>query len=223
MNKVDENILLQLSNVWRYFGRVTALRGIDLSIRQGQRWVFFGGNGAGKTTLLRTMAGLLRPSRGEVFYEGDILSQSRESFHRRLGFLSHDSMLYDGMTVQENLRFRRALYSLPDEEKAVRSILEEHRLDHLSGEQVRNLSRGYRQRVALACTLVHNPGMVILDEPLSGLDSSAKNFFNEHLSRNSSMTLILASHDQQWAQQLCPNAAVLEQGAVSILRQEAGP
>lgn len=159
----------------RSFGRVTVLRDLDLTLAPGEALAVAGPNGAGKTTLLRLLSGLLRPSAGEVHVFGRAL-HGDPSARRTIGFLSHHSLLYDDLTVLENLTFAARLYGLAHPLERAREALEEAGLAARGGEFPPRLSRGLLQRAAIARALVHRPRVVLLDEPFTALDepSSAR-------------------------------------------------
>jgi heme exporter protein A len=161
---------LQAQGIERRFGSARVLRGVDLTVQAGQLHVIAGPNGAGKTTLLRILAGLSRPSAGRVQVFGHSLREHPR--HRReMGLLSHQSFLYDDLTPLENLAFTARLYGLPDPEAAARAGLERVGLAHRADDPVRRLSRGMVQRVAIARALLHQPRIMLFDEPFTGLDA----------------------------------------------------
>lgn len=160
----------------RNFGRVTVLRDIDLILAPGEALAVAGPNGAGKTTLLRLLAGLLRPSAGEIVIHGRSL-RGDHAARRSVGFLSHQSLLYDDLTILENLAFAARLYGLERPVDAARAALEAAGLSARAGDAPARLSRGLLQRAALARALLHGPRVVLLDEPFTALDEpSAASF-----------------------------------------------
>ena len=160
--------LLEVRGLVRRYGRITVLDGIDLTLRAGEALLILGPNGAGKSTLLRTLAGLARPDRGTVRLAGAPVPESR----RRVGYLAHDSLLYDELTVEENLRFAARLQG-PVDDAAIARALETGELKAQRDRLVRHLSRGQSQRAALARALLHGPDLLLLDEPYTGLDSAS--------------------------------------------------
>ena len=153
----------------RSFGRVTVLRDIDLILAPGEALAVAGPNGAGKTTLLRLLAGLLRPSAGEIVIHGRSL-RGDHAARRSVGFLSHQSLLYDDLTVLENLAFAARLYGLERPVDAARAALDAAGLAARVGDSPARLSRGLLQRAALARALLHRPRVLLLDEPFTALD-----------------------------------------------------
>ncbi len=169
----------------------------------------FGPNGAGKTTLLRLLSGAIRPTSGRVEVEGGA-SARRAGF----GLLSHRSFLYDGLTAEENLHFYARLYRLSRARARVRGALAGVGLDARRGELVKRFSRGMRQRLALARTLLHDPGVVLLDEPYTGLDARAASSLRELLGRlrAEQRTVVLVTHNLSQGLELADRVAVMVAG-----------
>jgi heme exporter protein A len=157
-----------LEGVSRTFGPVRALAGIDLTIPTGTSIALMGSNGAGKTTLLRVIAGLATPTAGRVRIAGVDRRRAGPGLRALLGYVGHQSMLYAELTVRENLAFHAALHGLP--EQVVESIAARFDVTHALDRPVRVLSRGTKQRASLARALVHDPMILLLDEPYTGLD-----------------------------------------------------
>jgi heme exporter protein A len=204
---------LSALGVHRSFGAARVLRGVDLAVRAGELQVILGPNGAGKTTLLRILAGLSRPSAGSVAVFGHSLRDHPE--HRReLGLLSHASILYDDLTPRENLTFAGRLYRLADPEGAADQALASVGLSHRAGDQVRRLSRGMVQRTAIARALLHQPRILLLDEPFTGLDVPSTVRVLEVLRAQlaAGRALVLVTHNlaEVWA--LATRISVLVQG-----------
>ncbi len=165
--------LLDVQGLVRAFGARVVLRGMDLQLQAGETLAIVGPNGAGKTTLLRCIAGLMRPSAGTVRLDGRVVSGRDPASRAGIGLLSHRPMLYDDLTVAENLEFAARLHGLLDPAARVRAALEAVDLAGRAGESPRTLSRGLLQRAALARALLHDPRLLLLDEPFTGLDAAA--------------------------------------------------
>jgi heme ABC exporter ATP-binding subunit CcmA len=163
--------LLEALDLHRNYGAARVLRGVDLRVGAGETLAVVGPNGAGKTTLLRVLAGLARPTRGEVRVLGRPLHRGDLDARRAVGFLPHQSLLYDDLTVQENIVFGARLFGLADPRGATRRVLQELDLSSRAADRPRNLSRGLLQRAALARALVHTPRVLLLDEPFTALDA----------------------------------------------------
>ena len=165
--------LLQAVGIRRAFGPRVVLRGLDLALAPGETLAVVGPNGAGKSTLLRILAGLIRPSAGEVLLDGARLTPADPASRRTVGLLSHRSLLYDDLTVLENLVFAARLMGVADPRAAARFALAEVDLAARADDSPRTLSRGLLQRAALARALIHQPRLLLLDEPFTGLDAVA--------------------------------------------------
>jgi heme ABC exporter ATP-binding subunit CcmA len=165
--------LLEARGLRRSFGGLRVLRGLDLAVRSGEAVVVAGPNGAGKTTLLRILAGLMRPEAGEVRVLGHPVRGEDPVGRRGIGFVSHQSLLYDDLTLAQNLTFAARLYRLPRPAEAARSALELAGLRSREDESPRRLSRGMTQRAAIARALLHGPRVLLLDEPFTALDAAS--------------------------------------------------
>jgi heme exporter protein A len=196
------------------FGRVQALDGVSLEFRPGILFGVMGPNGAGKTTLLRILCGAVRPTRGEVFVAGHAVSDAEGPWRRRIGLLSHQSFLYPGLSAAENLDFYARLYSLADRRSLVSRALEEVGLAERRGDAVRTFSRGMLQRLALARTLLHDPDVVFLDEPYTGLDPHAAAMLNRTLQRlrDERRTVVLVTHNVSQGLEMADRVAVQVRG-----------
>jgi heme exporter protein A len=162
---------LEVEGLARHYGEREALSDVSLSLDVGQTLVVFGPNGAGKTTLLRVLATLLRPHAGSVRVLGSSLPQEAWAVRGRVGLLGHEPLLYRELTARENLRFHARLHGVGDER--VRELLESLAMGARAGEPLRTLSRGMVQRVAIARAVLHDPALLLLDEPHSSLDPAA--------------------------------------------------
>jgi heme exporter protein A len=207
--------LLEARGLQRSFGRVRILRGIDLSLQRGEALAVVGPNGAGKTTLLRLLAGLMRPTAGEVRVMGEPLTRGADRIRRAIGLLSHQSLLYDDLTLLENLAFAARLYGLDRPRTVAAGALDQAGLGARKGELPRRLSRGLLQRAAIARAMLHNPQVLLLDEPFTGLDASAANRLRADLRARLAQGLgvVLVTHNLAEAWDLATRVAVLVDGA----------
>lgn len=165
--------MIELRRLTKAFGRKIALRGLDLRVAPGESLVLFGPNGAGKTTLIRILSSLSRPTSGAVYIGGLDLKTHAEGIRRHLGVVSHAPLLYDSLTAEENLRFFGRLYGVTDLEARVTLLLEQVGLAARRQDLVRIFSRGMTQRLSIARALLHDPEILLLDEPDTGLDPQA--------------------------------------------------
>ena len=200
----------------RRFGRRRAVAGVQLTIRAGECLALFGPNGAGKTTLLRLLAGLLRPTSGEVRLLGRPLRGGAVADRGRIGLISHQSMLYDVLTVRENVAFAARLHAVSDVDGATDAALVRLGLEGRALSPVRALSRGWQQRVSIARAIVHAPALVLLDEPYTGLDVAGARALTELLLalRDDGAALALVTHAVDEGLALATHAAVMLDGAI---------
>jgi heme exporter protein A len=201
---------LEVRGIARSFGVVRALRGVDFALEAGAALAVFGPNGAGKTTLLRIVAGLLRADRGEVLMGGARFNRADAAQRRRIGLISHASLLYDGLTAFENLRFYARLYGLPDAAGVARRALESVRLEQRADSPAGTMSRGMTQRLAIARALLHDPDIVLLDEPFTGLDQAAAAALRGQLMRlrEERRTIVLVTHNLDEGLELATHVAI---------------
>jgi heme exporter protein A len=189
--------VLRASGLTREYGTVVAVNGIDLEMGPGDFLTIFGPNGAGKTSLLSLLGGRLRPSSGTVVVGGERLDFGETSWRSRIGVLSHQSFLYAHLTVAENLRFFGKLFGLTDLDRRIPERLEQVGLSDRADFKACQLSHGMRQRAALARALLHDPELVLLDEPYTGLDPYAASVLRGVLSslRDGRRTVVMVTHN----------------------------
>ncbi|MGO9320298.1 MAG: heme ABC exporter ATP-binding protein CcmA [Solirubrobacteraceae bacterium] len=184
---------LQVEGLARHYGEREALSDVSLSLGEGQTLVVFGPNGAGKTTLLRVLATLLRPHAGSLSVLGRKLPEEAWAIRGHVGLLGHEPLLYRELTARENLRFHARLYGVGEER--VRELLESVAMDARANEPLRTLSRGMVQRVAVARAVLHDPELLLLDEPNSNLDPAAVELVAPLIGAASRRTRVICSHD----------------------------
>jgi heme ABC exporter ATP-binding subunit CcmA len=202
---------LRARGLCKRLGRQNVLDGVDLELRRGEIAVLLGANGAGKTTLLRVLAGLSLPSRGSVEIAG---SRDRRQARAAVGYVGHETMLYGALSAAENLRFAARLYGHGPER--VRGLLEAAELVGVADQRAESFSRGMRQRLAIARAQVHEPSVLLLDEPFNALDPRAAAALDQTLRhlRDTGAALCLVSHDLERAAKLADVVWVLRRGRV---------
>ncbi len=188
--------VLAAEGLTREFGPVVAVDGIDLELTDGDFLTIFGPNGAGKTSLLSLLGGRLKPTSGTVRVGGQRLDFRETSWRSRIGVLSHQGFLYAHLTVAENLRFFGNLFGLDDLDRRIPERLEQVGLANRADFLSRQLSHGMRQRLALARALLHDPDLVLLDEPYTGLDPYAASVLRDVLSslKDGRRTVVMVTH-----------------------------
>lgn len=196
---------------------MTALAGVDLSLSEGDFYTLFGPNGAGKTTLIRILATLARPSGGKVLVDGLDARQGALEARRRIGLVAHQTLLYRDLTAAENLLLYARLYDLPDPAARVREVLAPVALGHRADDPVGTLSRGMQQRVAIARAILHEPAILLLDEPYSGLDQHAAARLTGTLAEltRQGRTVLMTTHDLEQGLQVCSRAGILAGGRLA--------
>ncbi|MCY4633895.1 MAG: ABC transporter ATP-binding protein [Acidobacteria bacterium] len=215
---------LTVAGVSRHYGRQRALSRVSLNVRAGEIIGLLGPNGAGKSTLLGVLATLIAPSRGRVLY-GDLPARELgAALRRRLGYLSHELQLYPELTAGENLEFFARLYGDTRPADRVAAALAQARLAERGGDRVGGFSRGMRQRLALERALLHEPRLVLLDEPFTGLDERSVGDFVARLRglRAAGRMVLLATHDLDVVDGLLDRAVVLRAGRTVPLAEDGG-
>lgn len=207
---------LAVEGVWKYYGDYPALRDINFNCEAGSCLALIGRNGAGKTTLLRTVAGFSRPMRGKIRILG---KEPRETAARRnVGFIGHGIAVYDELSALENLTLYARLYGLKDPRRRALEWLENTGLERVRDGLVREFSRGMRQRLAVARAFLHEPSVLLLDEPFTALDDRAiavlQRLLREGLTQG--RTIVLSTHQLREALELATHVALLVRGQVAF-------
>ncbi len=208
--------MIHVRGVTKSFGHRVALHGIDLDVVQGECLALVGPNGAGKTTLLRILSTLSRPTAGRVAFDGLDLADSAAEIRRRVGFLSHQPLLYADLSAEENLRFYGRMYDVAHAEERIGELLEWVGLARHRRDLVRTFSRGMNQRLAIARALLHDPPVLLLDEPYTGLDRQAAERLDVLLQEVGlgTRTALLTTHDLERGLSISQRVAVLVEGRI---------
>jgi heme exporter protein A len=212
--------VIELHGLTRHFGERTVLREITLSLGQGQTLAVLGRNGAGKSTLLRILATLLRPHSGEVRLFGEPLPRQGWKVRGRVGLLGHEPLLYRDLTGRENLVYHARLHRVALER--VEQVLVAVGMEQRAEDPVRSLSRGMVQRLTVARAVLHEPQLLLLDEPRSNLDPAAGELVEPLIGRTSGVTRVLTSHDPQAALAEADLVLALSGGAAAYVGPPSG-
>ena len=211
--------MLELQAVERRFGERVALAGVSVRVEEGQTLVVLGPNGAGKTTLLRVLAGLLRPQGGEARVLGATLPGEVWKLRGKVGLVAHEPLLYRDLTPRENLRFHARLHAV--EESRVEAVLAAVGMADRGDDMLAELSRGMVQRVAAARAVLHDPPLLLLDEPWAGLDPAAVELLAPVIGRASGKTRVVVTHDVAGGLEEADVTLGLKDGAATPVEDEA--
>ena len=205
---------LEAKGLVRRFSRLRAVDGITFDLQAGELLTIFGPNGAGKTTLLNILAGVMCPDEGQVLLDGNVVVGSERQWRKEVGLVTHQTMLYDRLTAVENLSFYSKLFSLEDSERRIRDALEGLKIKEVADQPVGSLSRGFQQRIALARALLHDPKILLLDEPYIGLDLYASRLLRDHISqlKDGERTVVLVTHNFGQGLELADRIAIQVSG-----------
>lgn len=209
--------MITVKKLVKRFGLKTVLRGVDFEVQPGEFVALLGPNGAGKTTFLRILASLSRPSIGDVKIAGYQLPNQAAQVRARLGVVSHLPLLYGDLTAEENLRFYARMYNIAHYELRITEVLEMVGLEARRRDLVRTYSRGMQQRLAIGRAVLHDPDVVLFDEPYTGLDQDASSMLDEVLKTVAAKgrTVVMTSHDLARAEDLATRFDILSRGVIS--------
>ena len=203
-----------IQNTTRRFGHITALQNINLTVPTGCVFALFGPNGAGKTTLLRLIATLAKPSSGDIWVSGIDTRRNPHEIRKNIGFISHQTMLYDDLTARENLAFYGRMYGLQNLNDRIEEVLLAVGLKDRQRDRIQKYSRGMKQRLAIARAILHHPLTLLLDEPFTGLDTSAQSILANMIVtlKAEGRTIFLVTHDLARGLALADRFGILFQG-----------
>ncbi len=213
---MNDTPAVEAHGISKTYGHFPALRSIDLTVPQGVSATLFGRNGAGKTTFLKIAATLAKPSNGTLSIYGFDIEQKPEEVRRSIGLLSHNTYVYRDLTPRENLTFFSKLYGLEQTPDSIDGLIQRVGLHRRRNDAVRSFSRGLLQRVGLARVMLHNPRVLLLDEPYTGLDANAVEILNRMLDQavTEGRTVILTTHDIELGLRGATYAHIIDRGKI---------
>jgi heme exporter protein A len=209
--------MIEVNKLIKRFGLKAVLRGLDFKVQPGEFVALLGPNGAGKTTFLRILATLSRPSMGDVKVAGYHLPHQAAQIRARLGVVSHMPLLYEDLTAEENLRFYARMYGISKKEERITDVLGMVGLETRRRDLVRTFSRGMQQRLAIGRAILHDPEVMLFDEPYTGLDQDASSMLDEVLRSVAAQgrTVVMTSHDLARAEELATRFDILSRGVIT--------
>ncbi len=206
---------IEIKNLTKYYGTQKALDNVSFSVDRGTIVGFLGPNGAGKSTLMKIVTGLLTPTSGTVIVEGLDVAENISQIRKMIGYLPENNPLYLDMYVKEYLQYTANIYHLPNTNKVVDEVIERTGLGPECKKKIGELSKGYKQRVGLSQAIIHNPQVLILDEPTTGLDpNQLVEIRNLILELGREKTILLSTHIMQEVQAICHQMAILDHGVL---------
>jgi heme exporter protein A len=212
-----ETALIETRSLIKAYDVLVVLRKLDLRIARGEFVALLGPNGSGKSTLLRLLAGLTRPTAGQVLIGGWELPGEAEAVRAQIGMVSHKTLIYENLTARENLRFFARLYNLPVDEARLDTLLQQVGLHRRGDSLVRTFSRGMQQRLSIARALLHIPDVLLFDEPYTGLDQEASSTLDRLLQQAHAdgHTIVMTTHELERAARLASRVLILSRGVVA--------
>ncbi|MFQ5841064.1 MAG: heme ABC exporter ATP-binding protein CcmA [Thermodesulfobacteriota bacterium] len=213
---MGDEYVIEVRALIKQFGYKKVLNEVNLSLKRGECLALFGPNGAGKTTLIWILSSLMRPTSGAVLVAGYDAKSEGEDLRRTIGVISHNTFLYDNLTAFENLKFYGRMYDVKDLKGRIEEVLELVGLKERMHERVQTFSRGMQQRLSIARAILHEPAILLLDEPYAGLDQNGMEAFKGILEgfREGGKTTIMTSHDLQRGLEMCSQVAILHSGVI---------
>jgi len=205
---------MEVRQLRKTFGVIKALNGIDFELKQGEFLTVFGPNGAGKTTLIKILSGLTKSTSGLAMVAGFDVGEGNAAMCKEIGVISHATALYADLTPLENLMFFARMHGLDEPKERSLKVISEVGLSERRNDRVRTFSRGMLQRLSIARAILHDPTILFLDEPFTGLDLHASNVLKEHLQRlqDRRRTILMITHDIACGLEMCDKVALQVQG-----------
>jgi len=207
---------IEVEALSKSFGNNRALSDIDLKVGRGEHVTVFGPNGAGKTTLVRILSTLSKPSTGMVRMDGEDIRSDPAKIRRRIGMVSHETFLYDDLTVYENLKFYGKMYGIPSLEEHIHEVVSQVKLESRLYDRVGILSHGMQQRVSIARAMIHSPSVMFLDEPEVGLDPRAVIMLRDVLEsiNTPERTVVMTTHNLKQGLEMGDRVVILNRGKI---------
>ena len=212
----SQTLAVEVQGLTKSFGNHLALRGLDLAVRKGEFLTIFGPNGAGKTTFIKILATIIKPTSGSVRVAGFYLKDAPVQIRCNIGVVSHQPFLYDNLTAFENLKFYGKMYDVLNLEERIHALATRFELTPRLHHQVHTFSRGMRQRLSIARAVIHNPPIILLDEPETGLDQHAAAMLQEMLDAMGAenATVIMTTHSLEYGLKTGNRVAILAGGRI---------
>lgn len=211
------DILIEINSLTKYFGKILALDNLNLNVKNGELLGLIGPNGAGKTTAIRIISCILKPDRGDVFVDGYSIHQDQIKIKSMIGYLPEEPNLYERFKAKELLRYFAELYGVPKREidDRISELLDLVGMSERGDHRINTFSKGMRQKIGIARALIHNPEILIFDEPTMGLDPATSIIIRDFIaSLKGKKTIILCTHYMDEADMLCDRVAILDKGSI---------
>jgi ABC-2 type transport system ATP-binding protein len=216
--KEDNNPMLEVKNLTKKFNNIPVVNEVNFIVKPGDILGYLGPNGAGKSTTVKMITGLLQPTRGEIYYNGEKIDGDNIDFKRKIGYVPEQSYLYSHLSAFEYLQLVGRLHDIPEHtlEEKISALLEEFKLSDTMHISLSSFSKGMIQKVMITAALMHNPDILILDEPLTGLDVSATFVFKGLLSRmaQAGKIVIYSSHILDVVEKICNRVIIINEGKI---------
>jgi heme exporter protein A len=214
--------LITVDQLKKKYGENEALKGVSFSLAEGDFLSIFGPNGAGKSTLLKLLSAQTRPSGGKIYYGETEIKDLTDDFRTKFGVISHLPFLYDSLSAYDNLKFYAKLYGVENIDFRIKEILDIVELTHRKNDLVRNFSRGMLQRLSIGRALIHNPDIIFLDEPYTGLDQHASNILTRILKELFAhrKTILMVTHNLAKGYELSSKLAIIRSGEMVFFKDK---